>query len=126
MRSIIYAHLNNEMDAHFSQGEAKRNEYKFELYYEADYGDAGFLGYFAGEAGGLIHFWKGKKVLLVNGATGYFKRKTCGGSCSPSQIEWRQDNVLYTVQLKLPVKTESEEERAIVLAANSAISGGPR
>ncbi len=114
-----------EKDIHFADGNGKRNKYEITLYYEEGARDAAFVGYFAGEAIGKFHA-KGKKVNLADGVTGYFKRKSCGGSCSPSQMRWHQDNVLYTLQLKLAVKTEAEEEQAVTAAANSAIRGGAR
>src|SRR5437588_6741528 len=114
-----------ENDIHFADGNGKRDKYEITLYYEKGAGDAAFVGHFTGEAIGKFHA-KGKKVNLSNGVTGYFKRKSCGGSCSPSLIRWQQDNVLYTLQLKLAVKTEAEEEQVVTAVANSAIRGGAR
>ena len=114
-----------EKDIHFSDGKAELNKYEITLYYDAGAGDAAFVGYFSGEANGKLHL-NGKKVALANGATGYFKAKSCGGSCSPSQIKWHINNVLYTLQLKLGAMTETEEESSVALAANSAILGGVR
>jgi hypothetical protein len=114
-----------ENDIHYAVGNGKRNKYEITLFYEEGAGYSAFVGYFAGEAIGKFHA-KGRNVNLANGVTGYFKRKSCGGSCSPSQIRWQQDHVLYTLQLKLPVKTESEEEQAVIAVANSAIRGGGR
>lgn len=114
-----------ENNIHFAVGNGKLNKYEITLFYEEGAGYAAFVGYFAGEPIGKFQA-KGKKVNLANGVTGYFKGKSCGGSCSPSQIRWQQDNVLYTLQLKLAVKTEAEEEHAVATAANSAIRGGAR
>lgn len=114
-----------EEDIHFATGSGKQRNYGITLYYEEGFGDAAFVGYFSGEALGKFHA-NGKKVKLANGVTGQFTRKSCGGSCSPSQIWWQQDNVLYTLQLKLAVKTETEEQQAVIEAANSAINGGAR
>jgi len=111
-------------DIHYVQGVGNPTKYEITLYYEQE-GDAGFLGYFSGEVG-RKPIGKGKKVILENSINGYFKGKSCGGSCSPSQIDWLQDNVLYTMQLKLPVGTKSEEERVMRFVANSAIHGGAR
>ena len=114
-----------EGEIHFADGNGEHNKYSITLFYEESAGYAAFVGYFSGEAKGKTSF-KGKKVELVNGITGYFKGKSCGGSCSPSQIEWSLDDVLYTLQLKIAVKSKDEEERALVMAANSAILGGAR
>jgi hypothetical protein len=114
-----------ENNIHFAVGNGTLNKYEITLFYEEGAGYAAFVGYFAGEPVGKFQA-KGKKVNLVDGVTGYFNGKSCRGSCSPSQIRWQQDNVLYTLQIKLVVKTEAEEEQALTAAANSAILGGAR
>ncbi len=114
-----------ENDIHFSVGNGKHNKYEITLFYEEGAGYAAFVGFFSGEAIGKTNI-RGKKIKLANGITGYFSGKSCGGSCSASQIKWRLDNVLYTLQLKLAVKSKDEEEKALTTAANSAILGGAR
>jgi hypothetical protein len=114
-----------EKDIHFAQGSAKPNGYEITLFYEEGAGYAAFVGYFAGEANGKLDTTK-QKLNLANGITGYFKGKSCGGSCSPSQIQWLLGSTAYTIQLKLSVKTKAEEEQALISVANSAILGGAR
>ncbi len=114
-----------ENDIHFSVGSGNPNKYEITLFYEEGAGYAAFVGYFSGEFIGKF-LAKGKKVNLVNGVIGYFKGSSCGRSCSPSQISWQQDNVVYTLQLKLTIKSKAEEEQAIIKVANSAILGGAR
>jgi hypothetical protein len=114
-----------EKDIHFSGGTASKDKYEIYLEYEEGMGNAGFAGYFKGDARGYLSS-AGKKVRLEGGIKGYFSAKSCGGSCSPSMITWRQGKVVYTLQLKLAVASKHEEEVALVKAANSSIRGGSR
>jgi hypothetical protein len=114
-----------EKDIHLVVGEGEAGKYEVSLYYDEPGMGANFVGYFAGERGGSpLEF--GKKVALSNGMSGYFRATSCGGSCSAPQMEWSQNGVLYTLQLRLDVDTEQQEERAMTSAANSAIQGGAR
>lgn len=114
-----------EGDIHFANGISEQNKYEITLFYEEGAGYAAFVGYFSGEAKSKTSV-RGKKVELAKGISGYFKGKSCGGSCSPSQIEWLSNDVHYTLQLKIAVNSKDEEERALITAANSAILGGAR
>jgi len=64
------------------------------------------------------------KVSLVNGITGYFKPVTCGASCSPAFIQWKEGKVLYEIELK--GLASSKEKSGMKRLANSAIRGGDR
>lgn len=114
-----------EEKIHDIEGKGTNTSYEFNLYYEKDYGNAGYFGSFTGELGGNRHF-KGKQVTLENGITGYFWGKSCGGSCSPSHFAWLQDKVLYSIELKIAVNNKLDEEKVMILIANSAIRGGSR
>jgi hypothetical protein len=59
------------------------------------------------------------KVDLARGINGRFRKSTCGASCAPASIQWKQKHVLYEIQLK-------STKRALVRAVNSAIKAGPR
>src|SRR5215208_457938 len=37
-------------------------------------------------------------VQLAHRVKGYYTGKSCGGSCTPPQISWVSDGVLYTIQ----------------------------
>ena len=82
--------------------------------------NACFLASFTGEKGGTPAFRR--KVALTGGRTGYYKPLTCGGSCSPPMIQWVQNGVLYGIQAKV----EGDARKAMVRAANSAITRSPR
>ena len=81
-------------------------------------GNACFLGAIGGTKGGTPAFKR--TVKLRNGITGYFKPLSCGGSCSPPQIQWIQGGVLYDIQAKV-----LGGRREMIRAANQAISAKP-
>jgi hypothetical protein len=65
----------------------------------------------------------GKKASLTGGRTGYWKGITCGGSCSPAEIQWLEGDVLYSIATKGVGK---KEKATLVKLANEAIKAGPR
>jgi hypothetical protein len=83
--------------------------------------NACFLASFAAKRGGTPAFKR--TVSLTHGITGYFKPVTCGGSCSPAFIQWKEGGVLYEIENKGVGKNEKS---SMVKLANSAIRGGDR
>ncbi|MBJ7332802.1 MAG: hypothetical protein JHC95_23100 [Solirubrobacteraceae bacterium] len=65
------------------------------------------------------------KVTLTKNVNGWFRKTSCGGSCSPGSIEFTRNKVLYEIQAKVAQKGKSEKQ-LLIAAANSAISAGPR
>lgn len=107
----------------FADGSATKKSYFLEL--DAAKGcngaNACFLASFSGTRGGTPAFKK--TVSLARGITGYFKPVTCGASCSPAFIQWKQGGVLYEIENKGVGKNE---RKSMVALANSAIRGGAR
>jgi len=83
-----------------------------------------FLVTFSAERGEKPHFVN--RVRLRGGRTGYFKPLSCGGSCSPPEIQWRSRGNLYSIQAKVPDSTTAGQRRRLVAAANAALAAGPR
>ena len=106
-------------------GDGARRRYSFDLAGAPDCGGANacFLAQFSGERGGTPAFRR--RATLIRGITGYYKPVTCGASCSPAMIQWRQRGVLYAIQAKLDASGVAAR-RALVRAANSAIRSAPR
>lgn len=109
---------------------ASDNEYAITLYYELGIGDAGFAASFEAQADpdydpqdlGNI-----RKVELSHGLLGYFRPVSCGGSCAPANIWWKDGRVLYQIQLGFPsTLREGDQQKAITAAADSAILAGRR
>ena len=84
--------------------------------------NACFIGNFTGTRGVEPGF--GRRARLTGGRTGYWKGITCGASCSPAEIQWVENDVLYTVATKSV--TIKKEKATLVKLANSAINAGPR
>jgi hypothetical protein len=82
-----------------------------------------FLASFSGERGGTPAFKR--TVKLANGITGYYKPLSCGGSCSPPYLQWKQGGFLYSIQAKVDRAGADPQRRAMVSAANSAIRSRP-
>ena len=76
-----------------------------------------FIAAFFGERGGTVS--GPRKVALSGGIKGRYRRGSCGASCAPNEIQWKQGRTAYAIQYK---GTRSQ----LVAAANSAIAGGPR
>lgn len=81
-----------------------------------------FIASFSGERGARPAFKR--TVQLTRGITGYFKPVTCGASCSPSFIQWKEGRVLYEIEYK--GAPERKQRSTMVALANSAIRGGDR
>jgi len=60
-----------------------------------------------------------RTVRLNRGRTGYYRPLSCGASCSPPRIEWRERHALYSIRAKVT-------KRELLRMANSAIRNGPR
>jgi hypothetical protein len=112
-------------------GETKPSKIKAQTFaskgsYELDLGvgshcggaTACFVAAFTAEKGGTLA--GGRRVALSNGRTGRFFPLSCGASCAPPRIEWRERHSLYVVEAKLAGR------RPLVRMANSAIRNGPR
>ena len=112
--------------AAFGDGGRTARGYDFTIATIADCGNATacFLANFTGEQGGTFAFRR--RVRLAGGRIGRYKPLTCGASCSPPTIEWKQAGYLYRVQAKLAVAGRARQRRAMVRAANSAIRSTPR
>lgn len=80
-----------------------------------------FIASFSGERGGTPSFKR--KVRLTRGITGYFHPVSCGASCAPAIIQWKENGVLYGIDNKAVGK---HQKRWMVKLANSAIRHGDR
>ena len=108
---------------------ASDKEYAIILFYKLGIGDAGFAAFFQAQRDpdeDLQALPNVRKVELSHGLRGYFRPVSCGGSCAPANIWWRNDRVLYQIQMVFPsTLRESDQQRAITAVANSAILADP-
>ncbi len=80
-----------------------------------------FEAEFRGEKGGSP--FGSKRVALARGRHGRFKPLSCGASCSPPAISWRERGATYTIQANLVGK--GSDRAALTKMANQAIRQGP-
>jgi hypothetical protein len=81
-----------------------------------------FVAVFSARRGGSVA--GGRKVALRGGRTGHFHPLSCGASCSPPSIAWRQHGAAYVIQAR--VGGRKTERRILVRMANEAIAHGAR
>jgi hypothetical protein len=101
-----------------------RKTYTLSLADVPDCGEATacFEAEFSGMKGGTPFGFK--RVTLARGRHGRFKPLTCGGSCSPPSISWKERGATYTIQAN--VGNQKTERRILVEMADEAIRRGPR
>jgi len=117
----------NVNEIHVVDGEGKPDGWEISLFYKAGCGDACFVGFFEAKRGEKVSKEDADKtVRLAKGITGYYTARSCGGSCTPPQIESMHAGVLYTIQFNVNGKTKRLDEAAMIALANSAIAGGAR
>jgi hypothetical protein len=116
-------HVDVKPSKTFADGSATKNSYFLELdaVKNCHGANACFLATFSGQRGGKPQFKT--KVSLTHGITGYFRPITCGASCAPAFIQWKQGNTLYEIENKGVGKNQ---KASMVKLANSAILGGAR
>lgn len=101
---------------------ATADSYSVDLHYNGVGGDAGFAAFFQGARAGADHVDARHQVRLANGALAVFDRVHCGGSCGPANLSWRQDGVVYRIQIALPSDTPVRAQADILVAtANSMV-----
>ena len=103
----------------FAEGRATAGAWRFDLAAARDCNQATacFIAEFKAVEGGKP---SGRRTIRLNrGRTGYFQPMSCGASCSPPSIEWRERHTRYSIQAKVGT-------RELVRMANSAIRNGPR
>ena len=107
----------------FASGGAQHSGYDLEIGAVRHCGGATacFVAAFTAASGGKVF---GRRVLVRGAARAGFVPLSCGASCSPPQIDFVWHGVLYTIQANL--KTKQADRTALIAAAQSAISAGPR
>ena len=104
-------------------GGAQRSGYDLEIGAVKHCGGANacFVAGFTAVKGGKIF---GRRVTVKGASRAGFTPLSCGASCSPPQLDFVWHSVLYTIQANL--KTKQTDRVALIAAAASAISAGPR
>src|SRR4051794_2025278 len=113
-----------EIDPLYADSFASRKAYFLDLAGVPDCGGANacFEAEITGQKGGTPFGFK--PVKLAHGRHGRFKPLTCGASCSPPSVSWKERGATYTIQAN--VGGRRTERRILVRMANQAIRRGPR
>ncbi len=103
----------------YGSGGATKRGYDIQLAYARDCFDATacFLAEFWGNPGKIF---LRTRVALARGITGAYAAISCGASCAPATVQWKESGVLYTIQWRAGTKA------TMVALADSAIDAGPR
>jgi hypothetical protein len=103
----------------YGSGGATQRGYDIQLAYARDCFDATacFLAEFWGNPGKID---LKTRVALAHGITGAYRGISCGASCGPATIEWKERGVLYTIQWRAGTKA------TMIALADRAIEAGPR
>jgi hypothetical protein len=114
----------SDFDKLYPYGGGSEKEYSLGVAAAPDCGGANacFAADFRAEKGGKP-FGRGK-VTLAKGRHGRFQPLSCGASCSPPSISWKERGVTYTIQAKVVGKPT--DRQLLAKMANEAIRRGPR
>lgn len=109
---------------------ASANEYAISIWFEQGVGDAGLAASFSARSEASYapdELSNVQPLRLAHRLRGFFRPVSCGGSCAPASLSWKEQGIVYQVQLKLPSTMPEQRQRAAIVAtANSAILAGPR
>src|SRR3954447_12107521 len=121
---LIPNHFYSDFDPVYPSGAGDRKTYSIGLAAAPDCGGANacFAADFSAEKGGSP-FGRGK-VTLTRGRHGRYQPLSCGGSCSPPSISWKERGVTYTIQATVVGK--AGDRALLARMANEAIQQGPR
>jgi hypothetical protein len=114
----------SDFDPLYPSGIGGKRSYSIGLAAAPDCGGATacFAADFSAQKGGTP-FGRGK-VTLARGRHGRYQPLSCGASCSPPSISWKERGVTYSIQAK--VVGRQSDRQLLVKMANEAIRRGPR
>ena len=107
----------------FASGGAEQHGYDLEIGAVRHCGGANacFVAGFTAARGAKVF---GRRVTVKGASGAGILPLSCGASCSPPQVDFVWHGVLYTIQANL--QTKQTDRAALIAAAQSAISAGPR
>ena len=111
--------MRSDFRRHFPEGRARAGAWRFDIGAARNcrQATACFVAEFKAVRDGRP---RGRKAIrLARGRTGFYRPLSCGASCSPPRIQWRERRARYSIQAKV-------RKRELVRMANSAIRNGPR
>jgi len=100
---------------------AAADSYSVDLRYKGDNGDAGFAAWFHGVRSPPDVVRAKHPYRLASGALAAFIPVGCGGSCAPANLWWQQDDVIYTIQIKLPSDMAPRAQAKVLVETANAM-----
>lgn len=121
---LVSDNFYSDFDALYPYGGGGEKEYALGVSAAPDCGGANacFAASFSAQKGG--HPFGRGKVTLAKGRKGRYQPLSCGASCSPPSISWKERGMTYTIQAK--VVGRPSDRALLVKMANEAIRRGPR
>jgi len=115
----------DEFDDYFPTGVGRAKSWGLQIGAVPNCGGATacFVASFSGREGGTP--FGRRKLNLAGGRTGRFQPLSCGASCSPPSISWRERGATYSIQANVAVQGV-RDRKVLKRMANSAIRNGPR
>jgi hypothetical protein len=112
-----------ERDIKSASGTVSESGYNISLYYAEEGSEASFAAGFGGSPKLFRDLPNTRPVTLRRGFVGMFRPVSCGGSCTPANLWWEQDGVMYQIQIKLRSTTnEKEQQKILIETANSMVT----
>src|SRR5215218_10118499 len=121
---LLPSNFYSDFDELYPYGSGDKKTYDIGVAAAPDCGGATacFAASFSAEKGGKP-YGRGK-VTLTKGRHGRYQPLSCGGSCSPPSISWKERGVTYSIQAKVVGK--QSDRQLLAKMANEAIRRGPR
>jgi hypothetical protein len=122
---LLPERMPSDFDSHVPSGFGRARRWGLQVAAVPNCGGATacFIASFSGQRGGRRPSGL-RRVRLARGRTGRFTPLSCGASCAPPRIEWRERGATYSIQAN--VGTRRTERRILIRMADSAIRKGPR
>jgi hypothetical protein len=119
LKVLVPSTINPHAAHVYGSGTATAKGYGIQLGDAPNCGDADacFVADFLGNPGKVT---LKPHVALAHGIIGGYHPVSCGASCAPATIEWKEFGMLYTIQ------DAGGTKAGMAALANSAISAGPR
>ena len=121
LRILLPSTMQTDETELFASGEGDSRGYQVVVSTVEDCGaNACSLAFFSATKGGKAY--GSRPATLANGRRGRYTPLSCGGSCSPPSITWRERGVVYEIQMDFARNPRA----SLVRMANSAIRRGAR
>jgi hypothetical protein len=121
---LLPEHMPSDFEQHVPSGFGGPRRWGLEVAAIPNCGGATacFIASFQGRRGGRP--FGARTVRLARGRHGKFTPLSCGASCAPPRIEWKERGATYGIQAN--VGGRRTERRILIRMANEAIRNGPR